>query len=47
MGFKFRKKETPAIIENYKIIKKDKKGGEKLDKQQKKLAKMQNGKEKT
>lgn len=47
MGFKFRKKETPAIIENYKIIEKEKKGGKKLDKQQKKLAKMQNRKEKS
>lgn len=47
MGFKFRKKETPAIIENYKIIKKEKKGGKKLDKQQKKLAKMQDRREKS
>jgi hypothetical protein len=41
MDFKFWKKKTPAIIENYKIIKKDKKGGKKIDKQQRKLAKMQ------
>ena len=41
MGFKFWKKNEPAVREDYKIIKKVKKGGKKLDKQQKKLTKMQ------
>jgi hypothetical protein len=41
MGLKFWKKEASSVRENYKIIKKVKKGGKRLDKQQKKLAKMQ------
>jgi len=39
MGFKFWKKETPTTIENYKIIKRKRKGGKNLDRQQRKLAK--------
>ena len=34
MGFKFWKKETPSVRKDYKIIKKVKKGGKKLDKEQ-------------
>jgi len=41
MGFKFWKKDAPTVREDYKIISKVKKGGKKLDRQQKKLAKMQ------
>jgi len=41
MGFKFWKKETPTTIENYKIIKRKRKGGKNLDRQQRKLAEMQ------
>lgn len=47
MGFKFWKKETPSVREDYKIIKKVKKGGKKLDKEQKKLANMQDRREKS
>ena len=47
MGLKFWKKEAPSVREDYKIVKKVKKGGKKLDKQQKKLAKMQEQKRKS
>ncbi len=39
MGFKFWKKDAPTIREDYKIISKVKKGGKKLDRQQKNLLK--------
>jgi hypothetical protein len=41
MDLKFWKKESSPVREDYKIVKKVKKGGKKLDKQQKKLVKMQ------
>ena len=46
MGFKFWKKRTSTVIENHKLIMKEGKGGKKLERQQKKLAKMHGWKRK-
>ena len=46
MGLKFWKKKTSIVTENHKLIMKEKKGSKKLERQQKKLAKMHGWKRK-